>query len=291
MNSSKNLNTLVQDIYNTLEPLCNNEGIDFPDEAIEELGDNIKNIFYEWKNPKQRNNGFTLRMSNVGKPARQLWFENKSQGSVSDITPSTFIKFMYGHLLEEILLFLVTLSGHEVNSAQKEVTVEGITGHMDCKIDGEVIDIKTASGRAFQKFSNGTLAEDDPFGYIAQLCGYEAAEGTDGGGFLAINKETGELALYIPEELDKVNIKSKINNLKESIALDTPPKRCYDPVPEGKSGNMKLNKNCFYCKHKFSCYADANDGEGLRTFMYSKGPVYLTEVKSTPRVTEIVDEL
>ena len=67
---------------------------------------------------------------------------------------------------------------------------------MDCVIDGEVVDIKTASGFAFKKFRDGTLAEDDAFGYMAQLAGYEQAEGTKNGGFLALNKESGELAMF-----------------------------------------------------------------------------------------------
>ena len=53
---------------------------------------------------------------------------------------------------------------------------------MDCTIDGEVVDIKTASGFAFKKFKDGTLAEQDAFGYLPQLAGYEEAEGTKKGG-------------------------------------------------------------------------------------------------------------
>ena len=36
---------------------------------------------------------------------------------------------------------------------------------------------------------------------MAQLAGYEEAEGTDQGGFLAINKETGELWFFRPMSL------------------------------------------------------------------------------------------
>lgn len=268
--------------------MCDNEGIDIPDEAIDKLCENIKVVFKQWQNPPERNKNFTLRMSNIGKPSRQLWYEKKLPKGKEKITPSTFIKFMYGHLLEEVLLFLVSIAGHKIEAAQKEVLVNGIKGHMDCKIDGEVIDIKTASGRAFQKFSNDTLAQDDPFGYIAQLCGYEEAEGTDNGGFLVINKETGELTLHRPEELDKINVVDKIDHLKHEMSLDTPPEKCYSTVPEGKSGNMKLNKGCFYCSYKFECHADANDGNGLRVFKYSKGPTYLTTVKVEPRVEEVI---
>ena len=84
--------------------------------------------------------------------------------------------------------------------------MNGIKGHIDCKIDGEVVDIKSTSGFSFNKFKNGTLPDYDSFGYMSQLAGYEAAEGTNNGGFLAINKETGELWFFQPDELDKPDI-------------------------------------------------------------------------------------
>ena len=115
------------------------------------------------------------------------------------------------------MLFFVKMAGHEVTSEQKTIEVEGIKGHMDCVIDGEVVDIKTTSGFAFKKFKEGTLTNDDPFGYISQLAGYEHSEGTSNGGFLALNKETGELALFKPDEFDKPNIVSAIKNVKNGV--------------------------------------------------------------------------
>ena len=157
---------------------------------------------------------------------------NSESDTTEVISPPTFIKFLYGHLLEEIVLFLVRLSGHEVTNEQKEITVSGIKGHMDCVIDGEVVDIKTASGFAFKKFREGTLAEDDAFGYMAQLAGYEQAEGTKNGGFLALNKESGELAMFKPDNFDKPNIKKKITDIKKAVKLSTPPDKCYDDEPD-----------------------------------------------------------
>ena len=84
---------------------------------------------------------------------------------------------------------------------------------MDCTIDGEVVDIKTASGYSFRKFQEGTLGEQDSFGYLSQLAGYEHAEKTNQGGFLVMNKETGELTLFRPDDLDKPNIKYKIDKV------------------------------------------------------------------------------
>ena len=282
----KNLSTLVEDIYSSVSKLNAGEE-EIPQELLDSLTEGMKNAIVSWATPQNRA-GFELRMSNMGRPSRQLYYTNKYSDSRSTIDAPTSIKFLYGHLLEEVLIFLVKLSGHNVTDQQKEVVVSGVKGHMDCKIDGEVIDIKTASGFAFKKFQNGTLREDDPFGYLSQLAGYEKAEGTDNGGFLVINKESGELTLYQPEELDKPNVESLIGSIVKLIFnIGKPPEKCYKPITSGTKGNMKLPRGCLYCNFKIECHKDANDGEGLRMFKYAKGIEYLTKVKSVPKVEEI----
>ena len=100
---------------------------------------------------------------------------------------------------------------------------------------------------------------------------------------MAINKETGEIVLYRPDELDKPNIRYTISKAKQVMDSDTPPEEiCYPPVPEGKSGNMKLPKQCGFCSHKHKCYSD------LRTFKYSKGLTYLVKVVNEPKVEEVL---
>jgi hypothetical protein len=283
----KSQQNVVEDIYEILKPLCDGESLDLSEEAIDKFGDDMKNTLRHWAKPTARDSNFTLRMSNVGKPARQLWYDNREENT-SSVAPSTMVKFLYGHILEEVVLMLARLSGHDVTDEQKEVEVGGVKGHIDCKIDGEVVDVKTASSYAFKKFKYGTLPDDDPFGYIAQLSGYEQAEGTNHGGFLTINKETGELAFYAPDDFDKIDTKKRISSLKKSLKADKPPTKCYDDIPEGVKGNMKLNRGCSYCPHKFICHADANDGTGLRGFRYAKGVTYFTKVVKEPNVEEIL---
>jgi hypothetical protein len=286
----KQLDTLVQDIYNKISVLGKGEHIDLDKDTIDQFGESMKEILYNWSHPEPRGNE-KLRMSNIGRKSRQLWFDTRAEDTQSENIPAhVFIKFLYGHLLEEIVLFLIRLSGHTVTNEQKEVKVNGIKGHMDCVIDGEVVDIKTASSYAFKKFKDGTLAEQDTFGYLAQLAGYEAAEGTNNGGFLALNKESGELTLYRPDEFDKPNIKKRITDIKKLVKLETPPELCYNPIPDGKSGNMKLPRECTYCRHKFECHKDSNSGQGLRVFKYSDGLRYFTQVPSEPKVIEVTNE-
>jgi len=286
---TKKLNTLVDDIYKKLSVLGKGKSLNLSEESIEQFGESMKDVLRHWSTPTPRSTE-TLRMSNIGRPNRQLWYDMKTEQQAQEIPPSTFIKFLYGHMLEEVVLLLVKLAGHTVSDEQKNVKIKGIEGHMDCVIDGEVIDVKTASGYAFKKFKDGTLAEDDTFGYMSQLAGYEAGHGTSNGGFLAMNKESGELALYIPEELDKPNIETKIDTVKKSLKKSAPPELCYKPIPDGSSGNMKLPRGCFFCRHKLECHKDSNNGKGLRVFKYSKGLSYLTQVVKEPRVDEITNE-
>ena len=286
--NQKQLDTLVPDIYEILGNLSKGEPLPITEEALDETMASMKEAILHWATPRKRDTDFTVRMSNVGKPSRQMWFEKRDPSGRGDVDGATQIKFLYGHILEEIVLMLVRMAGHNVTDEQKEVTVNGIVGHMDCKINGQVVDVKSASKFAFNKFRNGTLAADDPFGYLGQLAGYEKAEGTDDGGFLVINKESGELCMYVPDDLDKPNIDTKINSLLDELKLDTPPEMCYNPEPEGLKGNMKLPKGCTWCKYKHECHKDANDGEGLRTFKYSTGFKYLTKVVAEPKVDEIL---
>ena len=283
----KSLNNLIEDIYKNIQPICDGESLDLSEEQIDKFGEDMKNVLRNWSSPTVRDSRFTLRMSNVGKPLRQLWYDNKSEMD-SSVTPITMIKFLYGHILEEVVLMLARLSGHEVSDEQKEVTVNDVKGHMDCKIDGEVVDVKTASSFAFKKFKYGTLPDDDPFGYISQLSGYEQSEGTTGGGFLVINKETGELTFYAPDEFDKIDTGKRIKTIRKAFKSKTPPDKCYPEIPEGTKGNMKIHRGCSYCPHKFVCHSDSNNGQGLRGFRYAKGVVYFTKVVKEPNVEEVL---
>ena len=284
----KELKNLVPDIYKELEKISEGKSINLTEKDIDNTLAKIKESIMAWATPSERDNNFTLRMSNIGRPARQLWYQKRDELVKSSIDGPTQIKFLYGHILEEIVLMLVRMAGHKVTDEQKEVKLKGVVGHIDCKINNEIVDVKTASGFAFKKFIQGRLAEDDPFGYLGQLAGYEKSEGTNNGGFLVINKESGELCLHQPEDLDKPNITNKIDNLISCLDINDKPERCYDPVPEGKKGNYKLHKSCFWCNYKFDCFKDVNNGQGLRGFKYANSTVYLTHVEVEPQVEEIL---
>jgi hypothetical protein len=285
----KTIDTLVEDIYNLFEPSIINK-ISEKDlekhlkEFTKSVTNNIKIVLNE--QPKKQRK---LSLSSIGKPTRQLWYDKHSNSEARPLAPSTRIKFLYGHILEDLLILLSRVAGHTVTEEQKEVEVEGIKGHQDCKIDGVLVDCKSASGYAFKKFANNRLADDDPFGYIAQISAYSAGNDVKEAYFLAIDKQHGNIALTKVHDMEMINAKERVQYLKGALDSKTIPDRCYSDIPEGVSGNRKLAIGCVFCAHKRECWSDANNGQGLRAFKYEKGATYLTQVAKEPRVEEIIN--
>jgi hypothetical protein len=285
---SKTIHTLVDDIYRLMETKEAEESVDVEAE-IELFGENMKTLMRTEFGRKRATDRRTLRLSNIGRDDRVLW--NVVNGTEKEeIKPATYIKFMYGHLIEEMLLFMTRMAGHEVSDEQRVCEVEGIKGHMDCKIDGLVVDVKSASAFGFKKFKDGTLAMDDAFGYVDQIKAYAHACGETEFGWLAMDKANGHLAVlkYDLEDTQapihehiKGDIRERIKHVKEMVKGDEPTELCTETVPDGKSGNKKLGIKCSYCQYKKHCYPE------LRAFAYSYGPKFLSEVVNEPRVQEI----
>ena len=284
----KNVYNLVPDIYKLMETKEVAEGVDF-DACVEKFGENVKELMRNEFGGKKRD-GRKLRMSNIGRDDRYLWNVYNDVEKADEIQGHTYVKFLYGHLIEEMLLFLTKAAGHEVTDEQKKCEVNGITGSMDCKIDGIVTDVKSVSTYGFRKFKDGTLAYDDPFGYIGQIKGYAYAEGATKFGWLAMDKQNGHLTylMYDTEDtqapvhdLISYDIKERIDHVKKLVEQPTPPGVCYEPIADGKSGNQKLAVGCSYCAYKKECWPS------VRAFAYSTGPRYLVEVHNEPKVQEI----
>jgi len=284
---NKNIHTLVNDIYDLFREETTEKDID--DKQIEALGKDIaETVKRRLTDVRERS---VLRFSNMGRGDRQLYYDVHDE-SPEVLEPHTKIKFLYGDILEHLMIFLSKAAGHKVTDEQEEVQYAGVLGHIDCLIDDNVVDVKSASSQAFKKFSTASILQSgqDSFGYIAQLSGYAKAKGKDTAYFLVIDKTLGKLCLMELPQSDMVNTDARIDHMKAALDSDETPERCYDAVPDGKSGNMKLGTNCGYCKHKHTCWEDSNDGQGLRTFLYSNGPRYLTSVQRVPDVTEVTED-
>lgn len=221
-----------------------------------------------------------LSMSSIGKPLRKIYMDlhhpTKPDGRAR-------LKFLYGDLLEVLILWLIEQSGHKVSDCQKSVVLDGIKGSIDAIIDGDLKDIKSCSPSSYKKFEQGTLPDNDPFGYCGQLAGYNSVLKTKTPGFIAINKVTGDVCEYNPDkDFDLPNPSVLIEKAKKaSKTLPTEP--CQKPIPHGKSGNEVVPKCCHYCPHLHRCW------KKLRTFEYSTGVEHFVKVVKEPSVKELFD--
>lgn len=275
--SNKSIDTLVDDINDLLVTPT-----DVPKEDAEALGREIAEAVVTAL--KGDSGPPSLRMSNIGTPCkRKLWYTVRTPQSAEALPAHVRLKFLYGHILESLLLFFAEASGHEVRGRQDEVSIAGVKGHRDAVIDGRTVDVKSATTHSFKKFKDHRLCSDDPFGYIDQINAYRYAD--DGRvdekvSFLAVDKQLGNLCLDTYEAND-TDYEELINDLKEMVQEDEPPARHFKDLPEGKSGNRRLDVNCCYCPFKKTCWPK------VRTFIYSNGPAFLTHVEREPNVPEV----
>lgn len=286
----KHISTIATDIKSLIADISNGKPANMTEENLDVFLQNIKEAMLAWNKPYNAvKYAGKLRMSILGKPSRQLWYDKFSPKDKKEENAGLNLKFLYGHIIEHLVLYLAELAGHKIEDQQMKVEIDGVTGHIDSKIDGEICDVKSASSFSFKKFQTGEIVGDDPFGYHAQLSGYETANGTKDGGFLVVDKSTGDICFYKPDDMAKPNVKTLIKNLKTTLEQDTPPEKCY-PYKEEKNGNKTLAIGCQFCPHKWECHADANGGKGLRVFRYSNKDTILTEVIKLPKVDEVTNE-
>ena len=276
------LEDLPNDIFSLFNPdedhICNEENLDTFAEGLKAI---LRQRLKKYEPPTS-----PLRFSSLGKPDRQLWYDaHPEEETTEKLVPKTYMKFLYGDVIEALLLFLAKEAGHSVEQEQAEVEVLGIKGHIDAIIDGTVVDVKSASPYGYKKFAEGTVTQDDPFGYVQQLAGY-ASVLTPGkpAAWLANDKVHGDICVTPLSRIviDHHPPAERITHLKGVIESDQVPERCHEPTPDGKSGNMRLPTPCSYCRHKFRCHP------GLRVFLYSTGPRFLTTVAKVPEVREVV---
>lgn len=279
----KKLDTLIPDIYK----LFTHEH-KFNEGNVQAFGKRLAEII-EGRIDQERR-APVLRMSNLGTPClRKLWYQINRPEAAEPIGGEALLKFLYGHILEELILFLAKEAGHEVVGEQDTLSINGVDGHRDAVIDGVLVDVKSASSYSFAKFADGTLAEDDAFGYLDQINAYLAASRDDPlvrdkerAAFVAIDKTLGKMAI-LPVTSNGTDYDKRITEIRNVLSSTTPPRRHYDDVPDGKSGNRKLGVSCSYCEFKKTCWP------GLRTFKYSKSHTYMTTVGKAPKVEEVTE--
>lgn len=277
----KHISTLIPDI----QELVQTKGW-FTDDLANSFSTNVAKRMQEQYELTDRKP--TLRLSQMGpRCPKALWHSIHTPELAEKLPPWAEVKYSFGHIIEALAITLAKASGHNVTGEQDHVTVDGVSGHRDCVIDGCIVDVKSTSSLGFNKFKDKTIAQNDSFGYLDQLDGYLVGSLEDPlvinkekGYLLAIDKQLGHMCLY-EHHIREENIRERIALCKACVKSLSPPECTCRVVPEGKSGNMRLDTKASYSLFKHCCFPN------LRTFLYASGPVYLTKVVRTPDVIEI----
>ena len=241
----------------------------FSEETAKRIGEEVAEaVIRQFGSGKSRKE-FRLRMSNIGRPTCQLWFEkNKPESALPK--PSTFVmNMMIGDIVEAIFKGLLTEAKVDFDDTDQVTLDVGdsngtrVSGSYDLIMGGAVDDIKSASDWSYRnKFeSYAALKKSDPFGYVGQLAGYAKASDKRAGGWWVVNKANGDFK-YVPAAID---MRKELTKLKETVEKVNENKfeRCFEAVPEtyrGKpSGNMVLNDNCRFCDYRFECWPNMQE--------------------------------
>ena len=283
-----NISTLVDDMNEVLK----NGSPSMTEGLLSGLGSEVAAKFKRQLTKEDRKYSMgTLYASDIGRPCvRELWYKYRNEER-EPLSGSTVLKFLYGDIIEDVVLHLARLAGHEVSDQQGVIEQEldngwRIRGRIDAVIDEHLVDVKSVASQGFYKFESNLV--DDPFGYRMQLASYSAfynAGNTSGAGFLCVDKSLGHIKYYdfsadIPKA-EKVKVHAEF--CAQSIEAEEPPSQL-DAVESGKSGNLKLCTTCSYCGYKAQCWKDANDGQGLLSYAYSNKVEHLVKVVKEPKV-------
>ena len=211
-----------------------------------------------------------------------------------------------GDLLEAVAIAVMKGAGVNIEKVQEPVKLKiggiELKGTYDVKIDGRVWDIKSASPSNFMgKFgefgSYNKIKEDDPFGYVMQGHLYGEADNSDFGGWIAINKVTGEFAVCEAPENQQKDRKEILENANETIKTLKSNKKfekLYGEITEtyipksGKNkglrietGNTLLESICGYCDFRKHCWPKSTLSEKVTSKAKSKPLVWYNKLKNT----------
>ena len=232
------------------------------DEVINQVADDVKDSLKRQFGGKTKRGDFRLRMSNVGRPTCQLWYEKNKPETALPKSNNFMMNMMLGDIVEAV--FKGLLRGAKVEYEDSDNVVlklkdTDVLGSYDLVIDGAVDDVKSASDWSYKnKFESfDTVKDGDGFGYVGQLAGYAKASGKKVGGWWVVNKANGHFK-YVPAS--GLNLDDEIKKIEDTVATVNTNKfeRCFEPEIEtfrGKAtGNTVLNSNCKFCDYRYDCW-------------------------------------
>ena len=232
------------------------------DEVIDQVANDVRDALQRQFSGKVKRKDFRLRMSNIGRPTCQLWYEKNKPETALPKSNNFMMNMMLGDIVEAVFKGLLKAAKVDYQDSENVILKlkdDNVSGSYDLVIDGAVDDVKSASDWSYKnKFeSYDTLSSGDGFGYVGQLAGYAKASGKKVGGWWVVNKANGHFK-YVPAS--GLNLDDEIKKIEDTVATVNTNKfeRCFEPEIEtfrGKAtGNTVLNSNCKFCDYRYDCW-------------------------------------
>jgi hypothetical protein len=232
------------------------------DEVIDQVANDVRDALQRQFSGKVKRKDFRLRMSNIGRPTCQLWYEKNKPETALPKSNNFMMNMMLGDIVEAVFKGLLKAAKVDYQDSENVILKlkdDNVSGSYDLVIDGAVDDVKSASDWSYKnKFeSYDTLSSGDGFGYVGQLAGYAKASGKKVGGWWVVNKANGHFK-YVPA--NGLNLDDEIKKIEDTVATVNTNKfeRCFEPEIEtfrGKAtGNTVLNSNCKFCDYRYDCW-------------------------------------
>jgi hypothetical protein len=237
----------------------------FSEEVADKVASDVKAALLKQFDSGPRDE-FRLRMSNIGRPKCQLWFDKNDPADNTPFPPHFMMNMMLGDIVEAVFKGILNEAGVDFQDNEK-VTLElangrKINGEYDMIMDGKLDDVKSASPWSYtNKFASfDSLADGDGFGYVSQLVGYAEAAGVDVGGWWVVNKGNGEFKYVDASVVDREKVLADIQATVDFIDNDEPFERCFEPIKETfyrkETGNWVLPSGCKFCSFKHKCHTN-----------------------------------
>lgn len=246
------------------------------------------------------NRPFSIRLSAIGRPLCMQQMHKAGETGVDDEWNFP-IRMMYGGVVEGLAVSILRHAGVEIQEEQTNVqlpvkvaesgpkSIYSVPGTLDLVIDNKVWDVKSASPYSYaNKFiSYDTLKQSDDFGYIAQLYGYAVARGLEPGGWIVVDKSSGEIkALTVPDNWQDEQaacLKNIENNVKILLS-DADFQRSFEDIDEKFkkrfTGNRVLQSPCTFCKFKYKCWPDMQYLPDVNSNAFDKPYKYYTRLNA-----------
>ena len=267
MRELKAFDPIESGIHYVMDSLSNREAVPIREEVISSAVAEFEQALRKQLLPENRE--FGLRASNIGRPLCQLINEKNDSPRIR-MDYNHIMRMMLGDVSEILLTVILRIAGINITDSKtkRRHAIQGVSipGEIDVEIDDKIFDIKSASPIAYdtkwEKGWEGLLASDH-FGYPEQLYIYADGELSKMGGWIVLNKSSGEVKVVRAEAgpKDMELLKGRIQHTIKYLDDNKPLVRGFSDEEETyyrkPTGNRVLQMVCQMCPYVKTCWPEA----------------------------------